>query len=70
MPLHHSANSSINDYSDMIHLPHPISAKHPPMPIRNRTAQFAPFAALTRHRDIIQKQEENAEKSENNSEFS
>ena len=34
-------------YDDIIGLPHPVSKKHPPMPIQDRAVQFAPFAALT-----------------------
>ena len=30
-----------------IHLPHHVSQNHPQMPLRDRAAQFAPFAALT-----------------------
>ncbi len=36
----------MNDYSDIIHLEHPTSAKHPRMSMEKRAAQFAPFAAL------------------------
>lgn len=36
-------------YNDIIHLPRHVSKKHPPMPIIDRAAQFAPFAALTGH---------------------
>ena len=32
---------------DIIRLPHHISRNHPQMPLRDRAAQFAPFAALT-----------------------
>ena len=41
-------------YDDIIHLPHPISKKHPRMPLANRAAQFSPFAALTGHKDAIE----------------
>ena len=34
-------------YEDIIHLPRPVSKKHPPMPMSKRAAQFLPFAALT-----------------------
>ena len=34
-------------YSDIIDLPHHVSAKRPHMSLYDRAAQFAPFAALT-----------------------
>ena len=42
-------------YRAILHLPHPVSAKHPPMPREKRAAQFAPFAALTGYGEVIEK---------------
>lgn len=42
-----------HEYDDIINLPHPISKRHPQMPMRDRAAQFAPFAALNGHGDAI-----------------
>ncbi len=36
-----------DNYEDIIDLPHHVSKTHPKMPMWNRAAQFAPFAALT-----------------------
>ena len=41
-------------YEDIINLPHPVSNKHRPMPVEDRAAQFAPFAALTGHQAAIE----------------
>lgn len=40
-------------YDDIIDLPHHVSRKHPRMPLLDRAAQFAPFAALTGHEAAI-----------------
>ena len=40
-------------YDDMIHLPHPTSARHPRMPLSERAAIFSPFAALSGHAAAI-----------------
>lgn len=37
----------MNNYDDIINMPHHVSANRPHMPISDRAAQFAPFAALT-----------------------
>ena len=34
-------------YDEIIDLPHPVSQRHPQMPLADRAAQFSPFAALT-----------------------
>lgn len=36
-----------NPYNDIIHLSRPQSSRHLPMSMRDRAAQFSPFAALT-----------------------
>ncbi len=38
-----------HQYDDIINLPHPVSKRHPQMPLLDRAAQFSPFAALTGH---------------------
>ena len=40
-------------YDDIIGLPHHVSSKYPPMSIRDRAAQFAPFSALVGYYDTI-----------------
>ncbi len=40
-------------YDDIINLPHHVSKIHIQMPVGNRAAQFAPFAALTGHGEAI-----------------
>lgn len=50
-------------YADIIDLPHVRPTRHVPMPLSERAAQFASFAALTAHSDSIrevQQEEENA----------
>lgn len=42
-----------DSYADIIHLPHHVSPKRAQMPLRDRAAQFAPFAALTGYGDAI-----------------
>ena len=40
-------------YDDIIHLPHHVSQNHPQMSMRDRAAQFAPFAALTGYEAVV-----------------
>ena len=49
-------------YGDILNLPHHVSETHPPMPIADRAAQFAPFAALTGYKEAIEETERLAEK--------
>ena len=44
-------------YKDMLDMPHPVSKNHPQMARRDRAAQFAPFAALTGHQEVIRQME-------------
>ncbi len=44
-------------YDDIINLPHHVSKTHPQMPLADRAAQFAPFAALSGHSEVIRETE-------------
>ena len=55
-------------YDDIIDLPRFVSQNHPHMSNYDRAAQFAPFAALNGHGDLIRKTQRIHEESfENNS---
>lgn len=43
----------MDNYDDIINLPHHVSSTRPPMAVADRAAQFAPFAALTGHNAAI-----------------
>lgn len=45
--------ADFSQYEGILHLPHHISAVHPPMSRQDRAAQFSPFAALTGYEDAI-----------------
>ena len=45
--------STTEKYDDIIHLPHPVSEKHPRMPMLDRAAQFSTFAARTGYEEAI-----------------
>ena len=57
---------NIEKYGDIIHLSRPISKNHPPMPVLDRAAQFAPFAALTGHNEAIQEVIRQSQEAERN----
>ena len=44
----------MDNYEDIINLPHHVSKRHPQMSMWNRAAQFAPFATLTGYEEAIQ----------------
>ncbi len=44
----------MQNYDDIINLPHHVSKKHPRLSMEQRAAQFAPFAALTGYEDEIE----------------
>ena len=41
------------EYNDILHLPHHVSSCRPQMSMRDRAAQFSPFAALTGYDSAI-----------------
>ena len=43
----------MNNYDDIINMPHHISKTRKPMSLQNRSAQFAPFSALTGYDEKI-----------------
>ena len=44
-----------HSYDDIINLPHHVSKKHPQMSLYARSAQFAPFSALTGYEELVEK---------------
>lgn len=44
----------MGEYDDIINMPHHVSKKHPQMSLHDRSAQFAPFAALVGFDDMVQ----------------
>lgn len=43
----------VSAYEDLLYLPHPVSKKHPAIPVLTRAAQFAAFKALTGYEEEI-----------------
>lgn len=60
-------------YDDILLLPHHVSERHPKMPLSDRAAQFAPFAALTGYdaaiRETARQTQERVELSEDEMEL-
>ena len=56
MSVYGKFESAEKKYKDIIDLPHPTSRKHPRMSLEARAAQFAPFAALTGHKEELQEE--------------
>ena len=48
----------MNDYSDIINLPHHVSHKRNHMSMSERAAQFSPFAAINGYEEAIRKAQE------------
>ncbi len=46
-------SQEMDKYQDMVHLPHHMSKTHAHMPVQDRAAQFAPFAALSGHYEAV-----------------
>lgn len=46
----------MENYDDIINLPHHVSKNHPRMSLYQRAAQFAPFAALSGYEDAIREE--------------
>ena len=51
-------NEEYHRYDDILHLPHHVSSVHPQMPLAERAAQFAPFAALAGFEEAVREAEE------------
>lgn len=49
----HGENARMDDYADILYLPHHESAVHPHLSSAARGAQFMPFAALTGYEELI-----------------
>ena len=51
----------MDNYDDIINLPHHVSKTHTPMSMWNSAAQFAPFAALNGHNSALMETEKQNE---------
>jgi len=46
-------HKELNEYDDIINLPHHVSKKRPQMPLGDRAAQFSPFSAVVGHETAV-----------------
>ena len=46
----------MNEYEDILHLPHPVSGTHPQMSMHDRAAQFSPVAALSGYEEAVEEE--------------
>ena len=53
---------SKHEYEDLLDLERPTLPNHPPMPARDRAAQFQPFAALDGFEAAIEQAREESER--------
>lgn len=44
----------MDNYDDIINMPHHVSKKHKQMSLHDRSAQFAPFSALVGFDDMVE----------------
>ena len=51
-----------SEYEDLLDLEHPTFPNHPPMPVKDRAAQFQPFAALDGFEAAIEQAREEFER--------
>lgn len=45
--------TDFSKYENMLYLKRPVSRNHPPIDLKDRAAQFSPFAALTGYGDAV-----------------
>ncbi len=51
--MNNKIDNDKSKYEDIIHLPHHVSSKRPQMSLKDRAAQFAPFAAVVGHEKAV-----------------
>ena len=64
--MQREAAKAVQQYGDIIDLPHHVSDHHPPLSDSSRAAQFLPFDALTGYSDAIRRTAQAMESRVNN----